>query len=61
MIGRVEVSDCEIADAVSATEGEMLRLLSRLVEASTSVAWEHSFERVREGRRAIRLLEPTAA
>jgi predicted choloylglycine hydrolase len=25
------------------------------------VAWEHSFERIREGSRAISLLEPTAA
>jgi hypothetical protein len=115
-MGRIAVSDREIKDAVSATEGEMLELLSRLVEAPTTlgneepgqvimaeafgdllgleppvysvayrsgmgtlytavyrpgsgsvehrcpgVAWEHSFERVHEGRRAIRLLEPTAA
>ena len=33
MMGRVEVSDREIADAVAAVEDEMLELLSRLVEA----------------------------
>ena len=49
MIGRVEVSDREIADAVAAVEGEMLELLCRLVE------------RFHEGRRLIRLLETTAA
>lgn len=40
MIGRVEVSDSEIADAVSTTEGEMLELLSRLVEAPTTLGNE---------------------
>jgi hypothetical protein len=34
MIGRVEVSDREIADAVAAVEDEMLELLCQLVEAS---------------------------
>ena len=108
MIGRVEVSDREIADAVRAVEDEMLVLLSRLVEAPTTLgneepgqaivteafgdllgleptdvamdadalriqpqsaplSWDVLQERnvvadrIREGRRAIRLLEPTAA
>lgn len=33
MIGRVELSDSEIVDAVVAVEDEMLELLSQLVEA----------------------------
>jgi hypothetical protein len=40
MIGRVEVSDRAIADAVAATEDEILELLCRLVEAPTTLGNE---------------------
>jgi len=40
MIGRVAVSDREIADAVSAVESEMLELLARLVETPTTLGNE---------------------
>jgi hypothetical protein len=71
MNGRPEVSDREIADAVSAAEDELLELLARLVETPTTqgnarwhwpgVAWKHSFEHIRKARRVIRRLEPTVA
>ena len=34
MIGRVEVSDCEMTDAVGAVEEVVLEVLYRLIEAS---------------------------
>jgi acetylornithine deacetylase len=40
MIGRVEVSDSEIVDAVAAVEDDMLELLGRLVEAPTTLGNE---------------------
>ncbi len=40
MIGRVEVSDREIADAVAVVEDEMLEILCRLVEAPTTLGNE---------------------
>jgi acetylornithine deacetylase len=40
MIGRVEVSDRELADVVAAGEPEMLDLLARLVEAPTTLGNE---------------------
>lgn len=40
MSGRVELADAEIVDAVAATEGEMLELLARLVEAPTTLGNE---------------------
>jgi len=40
VIGQLEVSDREIADAVAAVEGEMLELLARLVEAPTTLGNE---------------------
>lgn len=42
MIGRVEVSDSEIVDAVAAVEDELLELLVRLVEAPTMLGNEES-------------------
>ena len=59
MIGRVEVSDGELADVVAAGEPEMLELLSRLVEAPTTLGNEEpGQEIVEEAFRNLLGLEP---
>jgi len=58
MTGRVEVSNREIADAVAAVEDEMLELLSRLVEAPTTLGNEEPGQQVmREAFRDVLGLE----
>ena len=59
MIGRVEVSDSEIADAVAAVEDEMLELLSRRVEAPTTLGNEEPGQELMESAfRDLPGLEP---
>ena len=59
VLGGVEVSDREIADAVAAVEDEMLELLSRLVEAPTTLGNEEPGQQVmREAFRDLLGLEP---
>ena len=48
MIGRVEVSDSEIADAIAAVEDEMLELLCGLVEAPTTLGNEEPGQEIME-------------
>ncbi len=60
MSGRVEVSDGELADAVAACEPELLDLLSRLVEAPTTLGNEEpGQELMEEAFRDLLGLEPT--
>ena len=48
MAGRVEISDREIADAVAACEPDLLELLSRLVEAPTTLGNEEPGQEIME-------------
>jgi acetylornithine deacetylase len=59
MIGRVAVSDREIADAVAAVEDEMLELLCRLVEAPSTLGNEEPGQVIMvEAFRDLLALEP---
>ena len=59
MIGRVQVSDREIADAVAAVEDETFELLSRLVEAPTTLGNEEPGQEIMESAfRELLGLEP---
>lgn len=59
MLGSAEVADREIADAVAGTEGEMLELLSRLVEAPTTLGNEEPGQEIMEQAfRDLLVLEP---
>jgi acetylornithine deacetylase len=61
MIGRVEVSDRELADVVAAGEPEMLDFLSRLVEAPTTLGNEEPGQvLVEEAFRDLLGLEPVS-